>query len=156
MIYREYKAVKITLIIICMAITLVGRTKRFWPITSWPLYFNHRPAFPPSSATLFQVIVFSNTNQVYELSLKDILSNETLDKLTLPLTKKIVEQSNQNLSKNYRESLVSLVQKILPNVDIRKIQIWELEWAVNPLSFPPLDYKHPQNKTLKDTIVVER
>jgi hypothetical protein len=155
MIYPEYKAVKITLIIICIAIISVGKTKQFWPITSWPLYSRHRPPFPSSSATLFQVIVLDKNNQVYELLLKDILSDEQLDKLTMPLVERIVERNEQNSSQIYQESFVSLIQKTLPNVDIKEIQIWKLHWTVNPLSFPMLDYERPNQKTLKNTMIID-
>ncbi|NCR23382.1 MULTISPECIES: hypothetical protein [Microcystis] len=152
MIYPQYKIIKTALLVVCLAIIFVGSTKQFWPITSWSLYSRYRPSFPSSSATSFQVIVFSNTNQVYEIPLKDILSDEHLDKLTMPLIQKIVDQDEKNSSK---KSLVNLIQKTLPTVDINKIEIWELQWTVNPLYLPPLDHEHPKQKDLRSTIVID-
>ncbi|MEQ8384033.1 MAG: hypothetical protein RH949_16895 [Coleofasciculus sp. A1-SPW-01] len=144
---RKLLLVKILLLLILLSMAIVGKRIRLWPIVTWSVYSTYSEEFPASNVSTIELRVISSTGKTYTFSPPQLSSMERDN-----VAKKIIEKAFDDTDLDQEQSrtaLVSMVQNKLFNIDIKRIEKWQIVWDnVEPLKVPPLNRNYPTQELI--------
>ncbi len=133
---------QIVLLVLVVCLGLNGRREHYWPIVTWPVYGTIRPAFPPETKTQLQVRVVGASGVRHAL-----LEGDLVERSRDEIAGDVIEGAARALASRARAAdrahLVRLVALVLGDDAFESIEIWQLEWQVDPFARPSLILGRP-------------
>ncbi len=148
---RALQLTKISLLIILLGVSIVGKRESTWPIISWALYSGYSARFSPPepSVSVTELRVYTTAGNL------DIVKPEHI--LTIPydsLSHSIVENAFDDSNVNHRDAsrryLMGAVLRFMDeeNSQIKTIEAWNLSYQVKPLMVPPIQIQAPTSEVM--------
>ncbi|MBE9129716.1 MULTISPECIES: hypothetical protein [unclassified Coleofasciculus] len=150
---QALRLIKISLLILLLGTSVVGKRKSTWPLVAWALYSGYSARFrpPEPSVSAIELRVYTTTGDLHVVKPEQVL--------TIPrdsLSHKIVEQAFddadiglRNASRRYLMRAVSNL--VRTNSEIKTIQAWNLSYQVEPLAVPPIQLQAPTSEVMLDS-----
>lgn len=153
-LYKRLYSIKIILLILLLGLPLVGKGITFWPLVNWPMYSDWRTPFPEPSRNIVEIRVLSKSGQVQRLLPSDIMPFDRKNVAEILIEKAFSEENTQSRVHN-RVALLELLKSNPAFNNAKTIQIWNLQWVVEPLKIPPLERNAPEKESLVGSFEVE-
>lgn len=148
--WRALRLIKISILILSLGLTFVGKRKAGWPIVSWALYSEYSARFRPPEPVAIdtELRIYTTTGDMYVVKPEHVL--------TVPrdsLSHKIIEHSfnedNVTLRNSSRQYLANALLSQLPqHSEIEAVELWEISYQVEPLSVPPFQAQSPASRVM--------
>lgn len=164
---RNLLLIKIALILILLGLVIVGKRIRLWPIVTWSVYSTYEAEYPQAwiqenQNTSYKYQASVSSNQLRAITKNgEILTFFPGDLLPVDrdtINKKLVKNAFDDIyshKEKARETLIDIIQKHYPDIKIKTIEKWKLDWKnIDILSSPPLDHRKPSQKTLVGTFEI--
>lgn len=143
---------KISLLIIILGVSIVGKRESTWPIISWALYSGYSARFrtPEPSVSVTELRVYTTAGNVRIVKPEHILTIP-YDSLSHDIVENAFDDSNINI--NHRDAsrryLMQAVSNFIgENTQIETIEAWSLSYQVKPLTVPPIEKQSPTNEVM--------
>lgn len=129
-----------------LALTFVGPRDTYWPIVPWPVYARFHREFPPPTTSLLELRVTTGKGEVRVLRPQDLVewSRHPIADRAMRGSLLTSDPVRRDLDREYLTHLVTLA---LPGEPADTIDLWRIEWQVDPLRIPPLHRSRPSSET---------
>ena len=139
---RELQTTLAVLLLILTGLCAVGRSTRFWPIVTWPMYSTRTTAFPASHASDVELRVITADSRLLRVAPRVLfpMGHEKFLKRIIENAYTRDEGSDRAVT---REWLAAVLQDYLSEGDVQMVEAWEVVWDVEPLAVPPVRRDQP-------------
>ena len=131
------------LLVLVLGLALVRRSDHYWPIVTWPVYSLIRPVFPPPTTALLEARVTTTSGQTRVFRSADLVEWSRHAIADPVLAGAVAEDQGAGRRAAARAHVVRLVALALGHAKLESIEIWRVEWSVEPLARPPLVREKP-------------
>lgn len=136
-----------TVAVLLVALAAAGRSDYPWPLLTWPVYGMIRPAFPDTTYSVLEVRMRDDRGTVHRLRAPDLVELSRVN-IAGDVLEGSVETGSPVLLQQDRAHLARLVRLARPNASFETLQVWRIEWRVDPAARPPLEYGSPDAEVL--------
>ena len=138
---------QVVLLVLILGLAFVRRSEHYWPIVTWPVYSLVKPVFPAPTTALLEARVTTTSGATHVLRSSDLV--EWSRRGIADLVMEGAAAGNQGADRRAadRAHLARLVALALGHERFEAIEIWSVEWQVEPLARPPLDRAKPSAET---------
>lgn len=138
---------QLVLLLLLVALALVRRGEHFWPIVTWPVYSLIKPEFPAPTKTLLEARVTTTSREKHVLRSADLIEWSRHAIADLVLEGAAAGDRDAGRRAADRAHLARLIALALGHEKFEAIEIWSVEWQVEPLVRPPLLRATPRAET---------
>jgi hypothetical protein len=139
----------VVLLVLILVLALGGRSEYAWPITTWPVYSLIKPKFPKPTTSLLEARVTTTSGASHVLRATDLVESSRLGIADRVLDGAVVGDDRADRRALDRAHLARLVALALGHRNFEAIEVWRVEWQVDPLRRPPLTLSQPSGQTLR-------
>jgi hypothetical protein len=139
----------VVLLVLVLVLAFTRRGEYYWPIVTWPVYSLIKPKFPKPSTSLLEARVTTASGASHVLRAPDLVEVSRLWIAERVLDGAVSGDDRADRRALDRAHLARLVGLALGHRDFDTIEVWRVEWEVDPLGHPPLTLSKPSGQTLR-------
>jgi hypothetical protein len=150
----DLRLTKVSLALILLGMSVVGRRTSPWPIITWPMYSASRKPIPPPTTFEVELRAVDDTGRAHKLAPADIILAGREKVAARAIIEAFDPATPQPLRDAQRRYLAGVVLRRLPDARTVAIEGWRTEWEVDPFKLPPLDVHNPSRSFVFGRFVV--
>ena len=147
--------VKVALALYLVGMFVTGKKPALWPIVNWPMYSGREFSYPSDTTSVMEVGVVTTDTKTTIIPMSKLVTTGREIAL-VPIIKCAVglEWEKRGWEKaptapeHCRDYLRELVVLRLPDTEIIHVEIWRVDWAVEPLALHPVNRNAPLRRVL--------
>lgn len=147
--------VKAALALYLVGMFVTGKKPALWPVVNWPMYSTREFAFPSDTTSVMQVGIVTADAQTAVIPMSRLVTTGR-EVALIPIIKCSVgiewkkrgwekAPTKREICREYLRKLVALRR---PDKKIDAVEIWRVDWAVDPLALRPVDSELPVRRVL--------
>lgn len=147
--------VKVALVLYVLGMFVTGKKPALWPIVNWPMYSERQVAYPSPVTSVMEIAAVLKNGRVQMVPMRLLVSVGRMQAMEpmlrcsagLPWEKRgwPYAPTSQSRCQRYVGELVS---RNLAGKELEAVEIWRIDWAVDPTGSPPVVRDAPIKREL--------
>lgn len=134
---------KLALALILLGFAIVKRRPDAWPVAPWTMYSRHANRVPPALTSEVELRIIDASGTIHRLLPTDLIPRGRRTVIIRAIEEAFDPAISPELRNAQRQYLAGIIARRFPDQGRIAIEGWRMEWIVQPLELPPLDFANP-------------